>query len=448
MKLYLAVFLFMVLSVIWNMITNEKWRRILMPWCLAILLMNMACATFYSGMMRVWYTLSNFFCYMVLCDGFGLGKRGKNSLWMLFMVFWAYMLVACFFGYYSFVGILYWIKIIFTTYCCGYYVARWVVRSEGALRQISIAFTVTGGITLLLYLRHGGMTVMDVDQGMRAGLDATTLSEDMHSNANYTAACMTYLMIFLVFAIVRPIRTQADTWLRWISAIEFVLAGTMMVRCGSRGAVIGLLPAVLFVISSKGGQLKQRVKIGAMVVVAMAMLASVYFVMRNVESLRAFSLTQVEDGDFYGTVGDRITTGRMSMWKDHLSMMTPIDCMIGRGFTKQSMMTDIRTGRTALTAGNAHSMYMTVFYHAGSIGIFIFLFYILVCLRRGMKMGLRGHVALVFFGAWVLMGIGESAGMTGTFLGVIGGIGCGLLTQGPAANSEFGERNYFWPMMG
>ena len=443
MKMHLVLLFFMALSIAWSMIATDKLRSVMMPWCLAILLMNMACAAFYAGTLRVGYALSNYFCYMVLCDGFAFGKRGKNPSWMLFMVFWAYMLIACFFGYYSLDGVFYWIKIIFTSFCCGYYVARWAVRSDGALRRISVAFSITGAITLLLYLRHGGMTVMDVEHGTRAGLDAETLGGDIQSNANYTAACMSYLMILLVFAIVRPVKTKKDGLLRWVSAVEFVVAGTMMVRCGSRGAVLGLLPSICFAVLRGGG--KRKVSIGVLLAACIAMAISVFFVMRNVDELRAFRFTEGRYDTFdYDTIEDRITTGRVSMWKNNLLAMTPIDYMFGRGFSKRSIAENERSGRQVLTAGNAHSMYMTVFYHAGSIGLLLFFAFMYKCWRSGLKMGLRGRMALVFFGTWALMGVGESAGMTGTFLGVIGGIGCGLLTQGVAMNSEFGERDYYY----
>ena len=444
MKEHIVVIFFMVMSGVWGMVVNDKWRRVFMPWCLAVLLMNLSCGAFYVGPLRVVYALSNYSIFVILCDGFGFGKRGHNPVWKLFMVFWAYMFLACFWGYYAIEGVFLWIKVLFTSFCCGYYFSRWAIQSEGAMRRTSLAFAVTGAITLFLYWRHGGIAVMDESMGGRAALDAETLAEGVKSNANYTAGALSNLMMFLLFAIIRPVRSREDVWLKWISAAELAIAGIMMIRCGSRGAVIGLLPALWFVVSSGKGRLKRKVRIGVLVAAGIVLSIGVYFVKGNVGELRAFRIYSDDTSSYYDSSMDRLTTGRSSMWKWHLSMMTPIDYMIGQGFTKESMVASERTERLRLTIGNAHSMYMTVFYHAGTIGVFIFLFYILGCLRRGMKMGLRGRVALVFFGAWMLMGIGESAGMTGTFMGVIGGIGCGLLTQGPAANSEFGERQLVW----
>lgn len=442
MKAYIVVLFFMAMSVLWSLVVNDKWRRVLMPWCMAIMLMNISCAAFYVGPLRLIYGLSNYMIFVVLCDGFGFGKRGQNPVWTLFLVFWAYMLAACLLGCYKIEGLFYWIKILFTSICCGYYFSRWVIRSEGALRRTSLAFAVTGMITLYLYWRHGGIAVMDSSMGMRAHLDVETLAEGVKSNSNYTASVMMFLMMFLMFAIIRPVRSCADTWLKWVSAAEFTIAGIMMIRCGSRGAVIGLLPALWFVVSSGTGRLKRRVRIGVMVTVGIVMAIGVYFVKGNVESLRAFKLSDSEAT--YATTMDSVTTGRVSLWERILEDMKPIDYIVGKGLVKTAYRVDDDTGARSLTVGNAHSMYITVLHHAGTIGLILFFSVIISCFRQGLRMGVRGRIALVFLGSWVLTGIGESSSLTGTFAGVIAGICMGLLTLGPAANSEFGEKEIYW----
>ena len=130
--------------------------------------MNLSCGAFYVGPLRPVYAISNYSIFVVLCDDFGYGKRGRNPVWMLFMLFMVYMFVACLFGYYKIEGFFYWLKILFTSICCGYYFSRWAIRSEGALRRMSLAFAVTGVITLFLYWRHGGIAVMDESIGGRA----------------------------------------------------------------------------------------------------------------------------------------------------------------------------------------------------------------------------------------------------------------------------------------
>ena len=170
----------------------------------------------------------------------------------------------------------------------------------------------------------------------------------------------------------------------------------------------------------------------------------VILMMKGAETIRFVNLSGAgQEG--YGDKGDMMTSGRVSMWKRNIETMSPLQIAVGRGMAKYSYSDDVNERRAGrVTAGNAHSMIMTVLYNSGIAGLVLFLAFLSVSAARGLKMGDRGRMALLFIGTWLFSGLAESWGMVGGSSALLCGFGIGLLSHRVARNSEFDERADPW----
>ncbi len=88
---------------------------------------------------------------------------------------------------------------------------------------------------------------------------------------------------------------------------------------------------------------------------------------------------------------------------------------------------------------NAHSIFMTIFYRTGIVGMMLFVIFVFVFFAQAKQMGFRGKIAKFFMLCFLLTGVGESWGMNGGATAILAGFAIGLLPRRPATNSEFHE---------
>ena len=444
MSHHIAFIALIVLTLLWRNFVPDSLRRVAVPWAFAVLLMNIACGAFYWGPMRTAYALMNYMAYVVMLDGFDSGTKRNNPAWSFFLLFWGYMTLSSFYGYYLGAALFYWLNIFLTTFCCGYFTARWVARTENGLSKLLFAMACVSCVTMFLYARHGGFAAMDAESGGRAGFDIDTLAEDMKSNVNFTALVMLTLIPFLVVGILRSVRIKRDKITKMLAFAALLLCGLTLVRTGARNGSVGLLPSLWYFLFSTTNRLKRRKRIGLFIAVTVLFVPLVILMMKGAETIRFVNLSGAgQEG--YGDKGDMMTSGRVSMWKRNIETMSPLQIAVGRGMAKYSYSDDVNERRAGrVTAGNAHSMIMTVLYNSGIAGLVLFLAFLSVSAARGLKMGDRGRMALLFIGTWLFSGLAESWGMVGGSSALLCGFGIGLLSHRVARNSEFGERADLW----
>ena len=433
MNKIIVTFLFLFLTFTWRQIAPKDVRDKVMPWVFACMIAYITCSTFMPGIFHALMGLTNYIFFAITCNGFDSGQRNKNDAWGMFMVFWGYMVVSAFWGLDSINAFFVWMNVCFTTFCCGYYVALWVLKTEGGLRKLLAPIVGVAGITVLAYYRHGGMIQLDV--GMERGIvDLDTLAEGTRVNENGIAVHMILLLTFLSVAILRIRTAGKDKIIKMVAAVISIPVAILMIRTGSRGGTICLLPIILYFLYSQRHRVKKVTQIATIIMILIAIAFGTRIVMKDADVLRAFSLnTSSSQSGVYASNVDQITTGRFSMWERVVHDMTAGEMLAGQGLFTY----DLTTGRAII--GNAHSMYMTVFYNSGFIGIILMLSALVLFIRQGFRLGDRGRLGLLFIGVWLMHGIGESWGMTGGGTAILAGFGMGLLSHCQVSNSEFYE---------
>ena len=447
MSHYVAFIGLIVLTLLWRNLAPASLRRVAVPWAFAILLMNVACSAFYWGPIRAAYVLMNYSAFVIMLDGFDAGSKRNNPAWSAFLLFYGYMVFSSVYGFYKFAAVFYWVNNFLTTFCCGYFAARWVARNENGLSRLLFAMACVSCVTALLYAKHGGLSTLEAESAGRAGLDVETLAEDVISNVNYIALVMLTLIPFLVAGLLHTACTKRDKIAKRLSLVALILCGLALVRTGARNGAVGLLPSLWYFLFSTTNRIKRRKRVAMFVVITMVFIPLVMFMMKGAESVRFLDFSGRQRQDDYRSAGDAITTGRISMWQRNLEDMTVVQLMIGRGMARWSLVEDM-DGRKAgrLTAGNAHSIYMTVIYNSGVLGLLLLFAFVVVSVKCGFRMGDRGRLALLFIGTWLFSGVAESWGMVGGAMAVLCGFGIGLLSHQVATNSEFNEKIDFVPV--
>lgn len=440
MNQYITIFLFLSLTFAWHYLVPRSVHDKVLPWAFAALMCNICCSTFLSGFFHAILGLLNYTLFAIICDGFSLEYRNQNPSWKAFMFFWAYMVASSLWGDYRVSGIAYWLNILFTSFCIGYSVALWLLRTPWGLRKLSLPMILLSFLAVVLYAKHGGLNQIEAGAG-RAAFDAETLGEDIVFNENSIAIYMVMLLVFMEIAYMRTALSKKERILKFAALGVAVPLALILIRAGSRGGALCLLPMTLYFLFSTGNQTKRRTRIALFVVGVLVIAVGVSYTMKGAHSIRAFSLRGEDSEASYLTDADQLTTGRVSMWERNISMMTDIQMVFGRGLWTISDKTN------RVTAGNAHCMYMTILYNSGYVGVALFLIVLCLIISESKRLGDRGRMAGVFFGIWMLHGVGESWGMIGGGTAILGGIGFGLLSRCQIRNPEFlGRYNPMVPM--
>ena len=434
----LVVVFFVILALLWGMLVPLRIRNKIMPWALCLLLFNGACSAVMTGLLRAFYAIGNYSSFAILNNGYDVGRLNRNLTWRCFLVFWAYMVLSCFLGSYVYEGVFFWFNVLFTSFSVGYFLSTWVMRTEGALGKLLWSVTLISCFIMLVYLQKGGLAVVETTnplnmESARAGLNEDYLADELAQNVNSVALQMLCLIPWLLVAMLFDVRSRHRKFLRVIAGICLVLAGIVLVRTGARNGAVGLLPSIWYFLFSATKSLERWKRFAAFALLSVVFCVAVAFVMRDAP-LRFINFFVEQETSGYRTTEDAITSGRVGMWQRQWEMMSPVQKIFGRGMATYDV--SAQTGR--VHAGNAHSMFMTVFYNSGFVGIALFAVVVFLCVKHGFKCGDRGRIALLFIGTWFFSGAGESWGMIGGTTALLAGFGMGLLIdKRQITNSEF-----------
>lgn len=418
-------------TILWRQVANERLRSILMPWAVAVLMMNVTSASFYWGWLHALLALTNYAAWIICLDGFAYGTRSNNRVWQVFILFWGYLMLSSFMGSHPFQGVATLLNAFISSFCVGYYIALWTCKTEGGLRRLNITVTCASVIIGYLYIKHGAFASMDKLQETRAVFDATTFEDkDMVVSVNYTALAMCSVLPFLLVASMAISRDRVQKIFKWVALGAMVLCLTVLIKTGARNGGLALLPLGWYLLFSTKNKLKKRSR--RFLVIAVVILCAVFAmrIMRGTEGVRALRFFSTGGGE-RGVTLNEISSGRIQWWIDEYNSMTPVQVLLGRGFVKESLN---ERGRAELF--NYHSIYVLVFLHSGLVGIFLMVialgtFFVVAC-----RKGDRGRMAIMFLSVWALTGVGEAAGVRGGVTAILAGFAMGLCSDNPVRNTE------------
>lgn len=423
------------LSFLWRMIATKKMRDAIMPWTFAYVFLNMSCIAFMPGFLHTIIAITNYLATVILIDGFAAGDRHRNGSWTVFLLFWSYMILSCFWGSYALQGVFFWLNAFIISYASGYYFSRWVVNTEGGMRRTLYCFVCLACVMAVLYARHGGVSAVDASvQGGRATFNAETMYEDAPMNENYTALAMLCYIPVLLVALFQTVRTKKEKIIRLLSFVTLIFSALVLVRTGSRNGAVGLLPSLWYFLFSTTNKLQRRKRFLLIAFVSILFLPIVSYTMRGAEKFRIIDFSTKSD-NVNASSESVLTSGRSEIWLMHIEEMSAVECLVGRGFREYN-----RTSSGRVSAGNAHSSIMTVFYNSGLIGLLLMLFFILHSIKLAFKFEDRGRIALLFIGTWFFSGAAESLPVQGGVAGVLAGLGMGLLCIRPKNSELMTER--------
>ena len=428
-------------SIVIANIINDRQRMFFIPAFFAYHFAMMATIGGVSGMFHFVFMVLSFMALMVMCNGFPKRDVKKNPVVSPYITFFIYMFCVGIFGYHVTIGLCDYIKELMV-YGCGFFMASWACRTEGALRRLLIAILVGAYFVIAYTAMHGGLSSEAVSEGGRAVLAEDWLERGMNrQNANGTALRLDCFLPLLLILFLMPVRKERDKFVRIATGVALVLFALMLIRTGSRGGGLALLPcAWYFLYSTRNSYLRQR-RIALAVVILGALSVVVFFTMKNADQLRVFNFSSKMYDMYYDTAMDSVTSGRWKHYEKLVDKMTPMQKVFGAGFSleKQDWRLDKETGELIQIARpiaqNYHSMFITVFIRTGFIGSFLFIAFLVKLFRQALRCGDRGRMALLLMGCWLLPGLGESWPMGGG-LAILGGFAMGLVSNRPATNSE------------
>lgn len=421
---------------------GKRQKALILPVCAGYTFALVATVGSVGGFLHFIFTVWNYVMVMFLCNGFPRRDGLGNPVWKAFLVFYGYMFLVVFTGYFPLEGAREYLQIFLNTFAAGYFLAMWMCKNEGAYGKVLTGVLVAAWFTIIYVVRHGGLDASGLDANGRGALDVNLLAEGVRMNVNHSALAYSCFLPFLVSAMLLTVRKPSDSILRFLSGIAFILISIMIVRTGSRNGALALLPCLwFFFCATKRRHRAGRILIGILVVGAL--LVGVARAMRNAESIRAFDFrakSQLEKG--YETAGDAATSGRLELYLGVYNQMTFFEKIFGKGFTlngsrwTHDRMTGTDVYRTKITMENLHSIWVSIFCRAGFLGVLLFIIFIVISFRRGFMLGDRGRLALLYFGVWLLTGTGEAWGVIGGQTAILAGIAMGLLTNQTVTNSE------------
>lgn len=429
-------------SLLLSRVFNSKQKMWLVPFCIMYSMGLVTTAGSIGGFAHFMFTVWNFVVVMVLCNGFPSSDWKGNPVWKAFLFFGVYMFIIVFTGYFPIIGACRYINEFVTTFAAGYFLSCWMCKNPNALNRVQVFVLIAAWFAIIYAIRHGGLNPALLDASGRAALDSDSLEEGVTQNVNHTALTLSCLLPFLVTLMLKPAEKIGESFVKWAASAAFVIIVLMIIRTGSRNGALAFIPCIwyFFNASKKKGRLAVQIFLAVFIFAAIAV--GLKLVMRNASSIRAFDFLGQSGAEIYETAGDALTSGRISMYKSNLDNMSVIEKLVGKGFMMSDNVWsfDRKTGlyvkNRKLTSGNAHSMYMTVFYRSGFIGVFLFVVFLVKAIRQGLRLGNRGRIGLVFLGVWLMTGVGEAWGMIGGHSAILAGIAMGLFTNNVVQNPE------------
>ena len=426
-------------SILFHYMLSLKVRNILVPWLLSYYLLVITvigAAGEAGGLFHFLFTAMNFVPVMVICDGLNDSQRRCNPAWTAFLFFYAYMFAIGWTGYFKFDGTTFYLQTLVNTFCMGYFTARWICRTEGALQKLLVPLLFVGGACVFYYgFVHQGLTG-ELDNSGRLQIEVESTEGGGLMNPNAIAMRLGTLLPFLVLGFLHFDRRRVI--FKFASVVVMFFLGLVLVRTGARTAAMALFPCVWYFFRFTRNRRKFHKYFLWIVVIVVLFVVGIMFTNRGQGVLRAFRIIDKESKQEYGGNLEAMTTGRWSMYENNLKRFSALELAFGKGCANS--LYDARGERIArYRGGNAHSMYVTVLYRSGIVGLVLFLWCMVVFFRQAGRLGTRGNMAKFLFAVWMLMGIGESWGMNNGAVSILAGLGFGLIVRKPAENSEFGE---------
>lgn len=443
---YTVLFCTFIGALVFAAVFKNRQRNFLMPFCIAYIFALQNTIGAIGGILHFLGTSFNFVIVMMLCNGFPRRDCQNNPSWNAWIVFYFYLTVIVFTGYFPGWGFCEYAQTFMNRFCAGFFLAMWIMRTEGSLKRVYVAVLVAALISIAYYAVHGGFDMAQIAETGRAGFEEDYDIDSPKANVNHIALGMSCFLPFLLDMFMRSGRTGGAKFFKIVSGAAFVFVALIIIRTGSRNGALALIPCAWYFV--KGGRGTSK-KIGQLCLGAVALImlfVGIRLTMGGAE-IRAFDFSQKTDS--YDSVLDSVSTGRIGFYQSLYDQMTPVERIIGKGFT----MTDSLVRFDKLEkrfvkidrprSFNAHSMYVSIFVRSGVIGCLLFLVFVIVSFKQSKKLGERGKLGMLFMGVWLATGVGEAWGMIGGATALLAGIAIGFFSNQRAMNSEFGEIPYW-----
>lgn len=429
-------------SLIFSKVLSQRVRDFLVPWTLAyyVLVVTVIGSVGESGLFHFVFTVFNFVPVMIVCNGLKSSESRNNPAWKAFLVFYAYMCLVGFTGLFPIGGVTEYLQVLLNTFCMGFFAARWICRTDSGLRKFLFPLLLVGFVFSGYFAIHHGALTSELDQANRIDVLVEDVEGDRILNQNGIALHLCVILPFVVLGVVYLGRRYKVAKIASIACL--LVLGLLLVRTGSRNGALALLPTAWYFLHFSANRRELFKRVAVLSVLGLAFVVGVIMTNRGVAFLRAFDFKDREASYYYGSSIDAISTGRWSMYMQNIDRMNPLQKIFGAGcalsqYTAHGEKIDRYRG------GNAHSIYMTIFYRTGFVGLILFAIFVITFFRQAKRVGVRGNVAKFLFLMWLLTGVGESWGIIGGALGILAGMGVGLISLIPARNPEFGEMMAF-----
>ena len=434
-------------SLIFKKVLSPRARNYMVPLALSyyLLVIVVIGSVGTAGLAHFLFTSMNFVPVMIMCDGLNSEEWRGNGVWKAFLVFYVYMTLIGLTGFLPVSCTMFYLQSFLNTFASGYFVARWVCRTEGGLKKLLIPLSIVGCIAAFNYITNQNLLTGELDRHGR--MDVSGLVDDENEvNVNGTALRISVIVPFMLLAF-RFIRNLPI--FKYSALVCMIIFALLLVRTGSRNGALVLIPLGWYYLHSarRGGvQLKYMI---SLFVLGVVFAVGVLVTNKGVDTVRAFDFKGRSQTDYYSSVMDTMTTGRWSMYMHNLEQFSSLEIVFGKGGLN-SHYTSRGERIVRFRGANAHSIFMTIFYRSGIIGTMLFIIFLLTFWSQAKRLGARGNMAKFLLLVWLLTGLGESWGMNGGATAILAGFAIGLLSRKPATNSEFGEfappYDYYWNM--
>ena len=424
-------------SLIFHKILSPKMRNFLVPWLFAyyfLVITVVGSAGGESGLLHFVFTSMNFFPVMVICDGFSDSQRRYNPAWTMFLFFYAYMFAVGWTGYFKLDGTTFYLQSLLNTFCMGYFAARWICKTEGGLKKLLFPLLLTGCACVFYYVfvnqgltselnNYGRLEIMLEDSEGETLLNQNTIAQRIGALLPFIMLCFLYF-------------DRRYAILKIPSMIVLVILGFVLVRTGSRTGAMAIFPCLWYIFKFSTDKKVIMKRLVGFVFIIVVFVIGILCTNRREGVLRAFDFmnSQVD----YGGGINRMTTGRWEMYANNLRQFSSMELCFGKGCSN-SLYASTGERIVRFRGANAHSIYVTVLYRSGILGLVLLAISIIVFFRQAGRLGFRGNMAKFLFLTWMLMGVGESWGMNGGAIAILAGLGFGLVVKSPVLNSDFGE---------
>ena len=406
-----------VMSWFFRAILSKKARDFLTPWCFALILVHQNVMPFMTGIVHLAMMVAYWICIAILLDGCRLGAFRRNSAMTSFLVFWGYLTFSAMFCDYPRYGVLYYINTLVELTLVGYFAGIWAITTENGLLRLFKATAIMAIIPILFYIRYGAGD--ELDAAGRIVLDQDVVEQGLGQNVNGIALGLAPIIVCLLSFILFDVARVKSQPVMKIWAIGMLLASSfLLLRTGSRNGSLVLIPCAYFVYKKLTTSRQKNYFLAFLILIGA--LAVGWVVSRQASGIRALSLTFESSN----TVDlDSFSSGRIGIFRNLLSRMDGLDCIIGKG----PLIVRNENGYAVM---GAMSVYVTVYHNTGIVGCCLLLVYFVMMFYATRKLGETGLIAFLFFAAWAVTGVAEDSGLTrGQIIRMIQGVSLALCSK-------------------